>query len=154
MAASYVMRVERAAEGGKTRQLPGGLGAARTAMSRVEQCPGGPQPRRRAPVARIPTRAELPTLTHLAKRPAVDVELRDVGCRVRAGGEQRVILKSVNGHFRSGELTAILGPSGAGKSTLMGILAGHSRFSESKRLPASERSGVRSSASRRGAARR
>ena len=38
--------------------------------------------------------------------------------------EKKLILKSVSGEFRSGELTAIMGPSGAGKTTLMSVLAG------------------------------
>ena len=38
--------------------------------------------------------------------------------------EKKLILKSVSGKFRSGQLTAIMGPSGAGKTTLMSVLAG------------------------------
>ncbi|XP_076296277.1 ATP-binding cassette sub-family G member 4 isoform X2 [Lasioglossum baleicum] len=67
------------------------------------------------------------TITHLPKRPPVDLAFTDLIYKVREGRKNNVkaILKSVSGRLRSGELTAIMGPSGAGKSTLLNILTGY-----------------------------
>ncbi|CAH2076015.1 unnamed protein product, partial [Iphiclides podalirius] len=73
------------------------------------------------------TPAQHKTLTHLPKRPPVDLAFTDLTYRVHEGrkNNEKIILKSVSGRLRSGELTAIMGPSGAGKSTLLNILTGY-----------------------------
>ncbi|XP_077269350.1 ATP-binding cassette sub-family G member 4 isoform X1 [Temnothorax americanus] len=71
--------------------------------------------------------AQPKTITHLPKRPPVDLAFTDLTYKVREGRKSNVktILKSVSGRLRSSELTAIMGPSGAGKSTLLNILTGY-----------------------------
>ncbi|CAH0702594.1 unnamed protein product [Spodoptera exigua] len=64
-------------------------------------------------------------LSHLPQRPPVNLSFQDLTYTVQNGKSSKIILRSINGDFRSGQLTAILGPSGAGKSTLLNILAGY-----------------------------
>ncbi|XP_011314768.1 ATP-binding cassette sub-family G member 4 [Fopius arisanus] len=84
-------------------------------------------PRKDLPVSVEIVPAQTRTITHLPKRPPVDLAFTDLTYTVREGrkGNVKAILKSVSGRLRSGELTAIMGPSGAGKSTLLNILTGY-----------------------------
>lgn len=69
----------------------------------------------------------LKTLNTMAKRPAVDIEFKNIVYTVKQKKKAGLppILDGLSGHFKSGQLTAILGPSGAGKSTLLNILTGY-----------------------------
>ncbi|CAG5058835.1 unnamed protein product [Parnassius apollo] len=64
-------------------------------------------------------------LSHLPQRPPVNLGFQDLTYTVTNGKVAKIILRGINGEFRSGQLTAILGPSGAGKSTLLNVLAGY-----------------------------
>ncbi|XP_066251768.1 ATP-binding cassette subfamily G member 4-like [Euwallacea similis] len=56
----------------------------------------------------------------------VDIQFQDLTYTVPQGKRgPKLILRSVNGHFKPNQLTAILGPSGSGKSTLLNVLAGY-----------------------------
>ncbi|KAJ8922757.1 hypothetical protein NQ315_007792 [Exocentrus adspersus] len=66
------------------------------------------------------------SLGYVPKRPPVDIEFQDLTYTVPQGRKgSKMILRSVSGEFKSGQLNAILGPSGSGKSTLLNILAGY-----------------------------
>ncbi|CAH2076009.1 unnamed protein product, partial [Iphiclides podalirius] len=64
-------------------------------------------------------------LAHLPQRPPVNLSFQDLTYTVTNGKVSKLILRGINGEFKSGQLTAILGPSGAGKSTLLNVLAGY-----------------------------
>lgn len=62
----------------------------------------------------------------LPKAQTIDISFQNVTYETKTGFRKprKPILKSVSGHFKSGELTAIMGPSGAGKSSLLNLLTG------------------------------
>lgn len=48
--------------------------------------------------------------------------------------DQKEILKSISGKFRSCELTAVIGQSGSGKTTLLNVLSGYTKNITSGRV--------------------
>ncbi|VEN59298.1 unnamed protein product [Callosobruchus maculatus] len=65
-------------------------------------------------------------ICYMPKKPPIDIKFQDLSFTVPQGRKgSKLILRSISGEFKSGQLNAILGPSGAGKSTLLNILAGY-----------------------------
>ncbi|XP_049825936.1 ATP-binding cassette subfamily G member 4-like isoform X2 [Aethina tumida] len=66
------------------------------------------------------------TITCVSSPTRIDLEFHDLSFSVPQGRKgSKLILRNVNGQFKSRQLHAIIGPSGAGKTTLLNILAGY-----------------------------
>nr|CAD7452633.1 unnamed protein product [Timema tahoe] len=69
-----------------------------------------------------------PTEIRTSISPSSVVEINTTGAlanyTTETGQFQKSVLRSLNGRFKAGRLTAIIGPSGAGKSTLLNIVSG------------------------------
>lgn len=73
---------------------------------------------------------------NLPKSESLDINFSNVTYSVSTGfrNPKKLILRGIDGCFKSGELTAIMGPSGAGKSSLLNILTGFQKTNVSGNL--------------------
>ena len=67
----------------------------------------------------------IPDLNPYSKLEHFEVVWKDLEYKVKRHvfSNQKTIINKINGHFRSGQIMAVMGPSGCGKSSLLGCLS-------------------------------